>query len=143
MLKAYPQTKLSLCMFTCMQEYLQRTKSVLGSETGVFLTLVKPFKHASRDTTSGWIWSVMKHACVDVTQFKPHSARAASTLKTKAAAVRGVRSKLKLRLRLSGAPFTKEHLQVNSFLQISIHLSPLRVTWCLYMLYGVLYNLNL
>ena len=86
MLKAYPADQ-SLCVFTHMKEYLQRTKPLRGSETGLFLTLVKPYKHVSRDTISRWIRSVMKDAGVDVTQFKPHSTRAASTSKAKAAAV--------------------------------------------------------
>ena len=84
--KAYPADQ-SLCAFAHMKEYLKRTKPLRGSETGVFITLVKPYKHVSRDTISRWIRSVMKDAGIDVTQFKPHSTRAASTSKAKAAAV--------------------------------------------------------
>ena len=71
-----------------MKEYLTRTlRPLRRSVTGVFITLVKPYKHVSRDTISKEIRSVMKDAGVDVTQFKPHSTRAASTSKAKAAAV--------------------------------------------------------
>jgi hypothetical protein len=62
-----------------MEQYLKQTKPLRGSETGLFVTLVKPFKHVFRDTISRWIRSVMKDAGVDVTIFKPHSTRAAST----------------------------------------------------------------
>ncbi len=46
MLKAYPADK-SLCVFTHMKEYLKQTKPLRGAETGLFITLVKPFKHVS------------------------------------------------------------------------------------------------
>ena len=85
-LKAYPEDY-KLCVFTHMKQYLKQTKPLRGSETGLFITLVKPFKHVSRDTISRWIRSVMKDAGVDVTIFKPHSTRAASTSKAKAVAV--------------------------------------------------------
>ena len=85
MLKAYPADQ-KLCVFSHMKEYLTRTRPLRGSVTGVFITLVKPYKHVSRDTISRWICSVTKDAGVDVTQFKPHSTRAASTSKAKAAA---------------------------------------------------------
>ena len=85
MLKAYPAYQ-TLCVFTHMKEYLHRTKPLRGSETGLFLTLVKPYKRVFRDTISRWI-NCYENAGVDVTQFKPHSTRAASTSKAKAAAV--------------------------------------------------------
>ena len=72
MLKAYPADQ-KLCVFSHMKEYLTRTRPLRGSVTGVFITLVKPYKHVSRDTISRWIRSVMKDAGVDVTQFKPRS----------------------------------------------------------------------
>ena len=86
MLKAYLADQ-KLRVFSHMKEYLTRTSPLRGSVTGVFITLVKPYKHVSRDTISRWIRSVMKDAGVDVIQFKPHSTRAASTSKAKAAAV--------------------------------------------------------
>ena len=76
MLKAYPADQ-KLCVFAHMKEYLTRTRPLRRSVTGVFITLVKSYKHVSRDTISKGIRSVMKDAGVDVTQFKPHSTRAA------------------------------------------------------------------
>ena len=64
-LKAYP-TDQSLCVFSHMKEYLLRTKYLRGSETRVLISLVKPYKHVSRDTISWWIRSVMKDAGIDV-----------------------------------------------------------------------------
>ena len=85
-LKAYPADS-SLCVVTCLKEYLKRTKPLRGSETKLFISFVKPYKHISRETISTWIRSVMETAGVDTHVFKPHSTRAAATSKAKAACV--------------------------------------------------------
>ena len=78
----------SLCVFTHLKEYLQRTKLLRGTETKLFLSHAKPHHRASRDTISRWIHSVMAEAGVDVTAtFKPHSTRAAAASKAKNASV--------------------------------------------------------
>ena len=77
LLQAYPADQ-SLCVFTHLKEYLQRTKLLRGTETKLFLSHAKPHHRASRDTISRWIHSVMAEAGVDVTTFKPHSTRAAA-----------------------------------------------------------------
>ena len=72
----------SLCVFTHLKEYLQRTKLLRGNETKLFLS------HAKRhDIISRWIHSVMAEAGVDVTTFKPRSARAAAASKAKNSSV--------------------------------------------------------
>ena len=85
-LQAYPADS-SLCVVTCLKEYLKRTKPLRGSETKLFISFVKPYKHISRETISRWIHSVMETAGVDTHVFKPHSTRAAATSKAKAACV--------------------------------------------------------
>ena len=85
-LKAYPADS-SLCVVTCLKEYLKRTKPLRGSETKLFISFVKPYKHISRETISRWIRSVMETAGVDTQVFKPHSTRSAATSKAKAACV--------------------------------------------------------
>ncbi|KAK2558650.1 hypothetical protein P5673_018844, partial [Acropora cervicornis] len=69
---AYPADQ-SLCVFTHLKEYLQRTKLLRGNETKLLLSHAKPHHRASRDTISRWIHSIMAEAGVDVTTFKPHS----------------------------------------------------------------------
>ena len=86
LLQAYPADQ-SLCVFTHLKEYLQRTKLLRGNETKVFLSHAKPHHRASRDTISRWILSVMAEADVDVTTFKPHSTRAAAASKAKNSSV--------------------------------------------------------
>ena len=82
-LKAYPQDK-KLCVVHTCSIYLDKTSSVRGEETKLFLTYQKPHKNASRDTIRRWIHQVMMNAGVDVNVYKPHSVRAAATSKAKA-----------------------------------------------------------
>ena len=83
MLKAYPADQ-KLCVFAHMKEYLTRTlRPLRRSVTGVFITLVKPYKHVSRGTISKGIRSVMKDAGVDVTQFKPQQHESSLYIKGK------------------------------------------------------------
>jgi len=86
LLQAYPADQ-SLCVFTHLKEYLQRTKLLRGNETKLFLSHAKPHHRASRDTISRWIHSVMAEAGVDVTTFKPHSTWAAAASKAKNSSV--------------------------------------------------------
>ena len=86
LLQAYPVDQ-SLCVFTHVKEYLQRTKSLRGSETKLLLSHVKPHHRASKDTISRWIRSVMADAGIDVNTFKPHSTRAAAASKAKTVSV--------------------------------------------------------
>ena len=86
LLKAYPEDQ-SLCVFTHLKEYLQRTKPLRGTETKLFLSYMKPHHRASKDTISRWIRSVMADAGVDVNTFKPYSTRAAAVSKVKSVSV--------------------------------------------------------
>ena len=70
LLQAYPVDP-SLCVFTHIKEYLQRTKLLRGTETKLFLSHVKPHHRASKDTVSRWIRSVN------------HSTRVAATSKAR------------------------------------------------------------
>ena len=85
-LHAYP-LDLSLCVFTHLKAYLERTTSLRGIETKLFVTHTKPHHQASRDTISRWIHSVMASAGIDINTFKPHSTRAAATSKAKSACI--------------------------------------------------------
>ena len=81
LLQAYPADQ-SLCVFTNLKEYLQRTKLSRGNERKLFLSHAKP-----HDTISRWIHSVMVEAGVDVSTFKPRSTRAAAASKAKNSSV--------------------------------------------------------
>ncbi|XP_068689820.1 uncharacterized protein [Montipora foliosa] len=75
---AYP-TDICLCIVDVMKEYLERTKPLRGDITSLFVTYVKPYKAASKDTISRWIKTTLKLAGIDMTRFKPHSIRSSST----------------------------------------------------------------
>ena len=81
-LTAYPPDE-KLCVVRTCLIYLEKTKSLRGTETQLFITHQKPHKKASRDTIRRWIKQIMATAGIDVTVFKPHSVRAAVTSKAK------------------------------------------------------------
>lgn len=68
-----------LCVVNALTHYLQRTEHLRALETKLFITTQRPHKPVSRDTIGRWLKSVIKQVGTDVSIFKPHSARAAST----------------------------------------------------------------
>lgn len=74
----YP-TDICLCVVDVMKEYLERTKPLRGDITNLFVTYVKLYKAASKDTLSRWIKTTLGLAGIDMTRFKPHSIRSLST----------------------------------------------------------------
>ena len=75
------QVEPKLCVYTCLCEYIKRTKPLRGEETRLFISYIKPHKWVSKDTIARWVKIVMQQAGVDERLFKPHSTRAASTSK--------------------------------------------------------------
>ena len=73
----------SLCIVHYMKHYIDRTKK-LRSGTKLFVTSMRPYGDASRDTISRWIKTVLNLAGIDTTVFKSHSTRMASTSKARA-----------------------------------------------------------
>ena len=76
-----------LCVFSHLMEYLHRTEKLRGEEKRLFVSYIKPHKWVSKDTIVRWIKSVMESAGIDLTIFKPHSTRAATTSKAHASDV--------------------------------------------------------
>ena len=74
-----------LCVVTPLEEYLTRTKFVreTHSYSQLLLSYVEPHSPVSRDTISCWVKFVLQSSGIDVTIFKPHSTRSASTSKAK------------------------------------------------------------
>ena len=76
---AYPADK-QLCVVHHLGEYLERTKPLRGDCKQLLLSFQKPNRAVSTDTISRWLKLVLKHtAGIDITMFKAHSTRAAST----------------------------------------------------------------
>ena len=70
-----------LCVFSHLTEYLNRTEKLWGEEKRLFVSYIKPHKWVTKDTIVQWIKSVMESAGIDLTLFKIHSTRAATTSK--------------------------------------------------------------
>lgn len=74
-LKLVPFEDSSLCVVTTCKKYLKRTKSLRGNRSKLFISYVK---EVSRHTLTRWVSQVMIQAGLDVSEFSPHSTRAAS-----------------------------------------------------------------
>ncbi|XP_043484810.1 uncharacterized protein LOC122512807 [Leptopilina heterotoma] len=76
-----------LCVASILQMYIKKTKDLRGSNKNLFITCRKPFKPATTQTLARWIRSTLEKSGVDVSIFKSHSTRHAST---SAANLRGI-----------------------------------------------------
>lgn len=76
-----------LCVASILQSYLRQTVQLRGSIKNLFITLKRPFKPASTQTLARWIKCTLEKSGVDVSIFKSHSTRHAST---SAASLKGI-----------------------------------------------------
>ena len=78
---AYTENEL-FCPVACIKEYLHFRAGLVDEKcTQLFITHGKPHHPISKDTLAHWVKEVMVCAGIDVTIFKPHSTRGASTSK--------------------------------------------------------------
>ena len=68
-----------LCVYHCLEEYIQRTEKLRSDDGQLFISFNKPHHKVNRETVRRWIKNVMDLAGIDVNIFKPHSTRLAST----------------------------------------------------------------
>ena len=76
-----------ICVYSTLQEYISRTKSLRGDEKMLLISYIKPFKPVVTATISRWIRAVLTLSGIDVSKFKTHSTRCASTSKAKQSGV--------------------------------------------------------
>ena len=77
-----------LCVYNCIKTYIEKTESLRGNNNKyLFLSIIEPFKSIGAQTIARWIKTVMSDAGIDVSIFKSHSTRHAST---SAALLKGV-----------------------------------------------------
>ncbi|CAH3031028.1 unnamed protein product [Pocillopora meandrina] len=76
-LKAYTHDE-SLCVFSTLKEYLQRTETLRATGSQLLISFQKPHKAVSRDTISRWIRTVVQLSGINLDVYKAHSTRAAS-----------------------------------------------------------------
>ena len=72
------------CVVTTLEEYLRRTAPLRGNADRLFISYISPYKSVRTDTIGRWIKTVMALAGIDVSKFKAHSTRMASSSKAKA-----------------------------------------------------------
>ena len=70
-----------LCIYRYLHEYIERTRSLRGAETSLFVSYQKPHAKVSKDTISRWIRIVLCQSGINIGRFKAHSTRAASASK--------------------------------------------------------------
>lgn len=68
---------LNLCVVSTLDFYLEKTSLLVKNPVNLFLTTVKPYKNASKDTVSRWIRAFLQD-CIG-NNFSSHSLRHAST----------------------------------------------------------------
>lgn len=68
-----------ICVYTYLQEYLERTKLLRCQESQLILTYKKPHRKASKATMACWVQQALHVAGIDISVYGPHSIRSAST----------------------------------------------------------------
>lgn len=75
----YFENNTNICPVTTLQTYLLRTQDIRNNVQHLFLTSKRPYKKATSQTISRWIKAVLFESGIDVSTFKAHSTRHAST----------------------------------------------------------------
>ena len=70
--------KPKLCVVTHLTEYLKRTKSYRDTDK-LFLSCIKLYRAASKDTISRWCKSIIKESGISIHSYTSHSSRAAAS----------------------------------------------------------------
>lgn len=79
-LKAFTPDR-SLCVVHTLREYIRRTQTLRNEEQSLFVSYLKPHAAVTSSTISRWIKTVMALSGIDVSVYKAHSVRSASTSK--------------------------------------------------------------
>ena len=67
-----------LCVVRVLQEYIRRTDDIRKTRK-LLITYTKPYREPSVSTISNWIKVVLLKSGIDISKFKTHSTRSAST----------------------------------------------------------------
>ena len=69
----------NICPVTSLKQYLHMTSKNRGEIKSLFITQVRPFKPASKDTDTRWIRGTLSKSGSDTSIFLPHSTRSAAS----------------------------------------------------------------
>lgn len=77
----------ALCVVLAYRDYVKRTLPLRVETDRLFLSTIRPYHRAARDTVSNWVKAVLAEAGINLKIYGPHSTRGAST---SLAALKGV-----------------------------------------------------
>jgi hypothetical protein len=77
-LKPFPLDE-KLCVVKSLEVYIHRTAHLRDSTDNLFITYIKPHDRASKYTIARWMKTVLSLSGIDISVFKAHSTRSAST----------------------------------------------------------------
>ena len=69
----------AICPALTLKHYIERTRLIREQYKQLFISFQKPYKPVSKSTLSRWITTVMEEAGLDVSHYRAHSTRAASS----------------------------------------------------------------
>ena len=72
-----------ICIYRTLNEYINRTFPLRGSERRLVISYVRPYKHVVSTSVSRWLKCVMKNSGIDVNKYTSHSTRSAISSKVK------------------------------------------------------------
>ena len=73
------------CVYSYIEEYIDGTAILRGSQTGLFISIFKPHKVVTSSTISRWVKTGLGEAGIDTSVFAAHSTRSASSSAAKRA----------------------------------------------------------
>ena len=68
-----------LCPVVTLRAYEERTAPIRGTESKLFLALIKPYKAVTSSTIARWLKLLLKAAGIDTSVFNAHSVQGASS----------------------------------------------------------------
>ena len=82
LLKSYTPDR-RLCVVHTLREYIKRTECLRKDRESLFISYLKPHTAVTSSTISRWLKTVMRSSGIDISVFKAHSVRSASTSRAK------------------------------------------------------------
>ena len=68
-----------ICVYSTIKHYMERTKELRTENSYLFISYVNPHVSVGTQTLARWIKTVLEKAGIDISMFKAHSTRHAST----------------------------------------------------------------
>ena len=70
--------KESLCVIACLREYIDRARTLRGTNTKLLISFCKSHNAVTTSTVGRWLKETLRLSGVDIAVFKSHSVRVAT-----------------------------------------------------------------